>query len=293
MESDISRRDFIKLLGLTGGAIFLAGCKNFIEPSPLAPTIPPTAPSTETATVTPTETKTPTPTSTEVEHFTTPALMLLGDSLIALGKVPTYLSLELEAAGLPVEFVGDRQTGSNTVPAEGHGGFNTVLMAQQLLAETTWTELNGTQIPNNFSKHIPDIVIIQLGTNDAINASEGGWSPIPTYERYMQKIVDYLRLKNPNVSIIIPRLIPCQVDEFDQNVKKLNDIIPDFVTRLNTENSRVVITRDLRDNWTMDDYLDIVHPNKAGQQKIAKVYFEALVSNNLLIGKVTTEKPTP
>ena len=219
----------------------------------------------------------------------------MGDSLISLGKVPTYLSEELAAAGLPVEFVGDRQTRSNTVPAEGHGGFNTVLMARQLLTETVWTELNGTQIPNNFSRHIPDIVIIQLGTNDAINAYVGEWDPIPIYEKYMQQIVEFLRSKNPSVNIIIPRLIPCQVEKYDANVMKLNNIIPDFVTRLNTENSRIATTQDLRDIWTFNDFLYIVHPNTSGQHKIAKfAYFDALVGNKYLAKMPTsTQKLSP
>ena len=108
--------------------------------------------------------------------------MLLGDSLVVLGKIPTYLSQELAAAKLSVEFVGDNQTTGNIVPAEGHGGFDTSLMARELFRESYWQELNGLQIPNNFSEHIPDIVIVQLGTNDAINASENASDPILSYD---------------------------------------------------------------------------------------------------------------
>jgi lysophospholipase L1-like esterase len=189
-------------------------------------------------------------------------------------------------AGISAEFVGDKITGTNTVPAEGHGGFDTTLMARQLLEGNTWTELNGTQIPNNFANHIPDIVIIQLGTNDAINASEDGRNPVPTYEKYMKQIVDYLRSKNPSVKIIIPRLIPSQDKNYDAEIIKLNAVIPDFVRQLNSRNSKVATTKDLRDGWEQKDFSDNVHPGPTwGQPKIAKAYFDALMENEFLIQK--------
>jgi hypothetical protein len=209
--------------------------------------------------------------------------MLLGDSIIKLGKIPTYLSEDLAASGIRIDFVGDEMANGNTVPAEGHGGFDTTLMARELYQGTNWTELNGTQIPDNFSEHIPDIVIIQLGTNDALNASESGWNPVPIYEKYMKEIVDFLRSKNPNVKIVIPMLIPSGDKGCDAEVVKLNNDIPGFVAQLDTESSRVVTTKDLRADWKQDNFLDFYHPDTSGQQKIAKEeYFDTLVENNYL-----------
>ena len=284
MEKDVSRRDFLKFVGAAGAVAFLSACEKSLAPlatltQPVMPTRTSTEASTATPSLTPTETATQTLMPTETEHLTTPKIMLLGDSMISLGRVPTYLSEDLTAVGLKAEFVGDKLTGTNTVPAEGHGGFNTVQMAQELVQEGAWRELNGTEIPNNFTKHIPDIVIIQLGTNDAINASEYGSNPIPVYKDYMGQIVDYLRSKNPSVKIIIPTLIPSQVKDYDAKIIMLNAIIPGFAASLDTKDSRVITTQDLRNDWRFDDFNDIVHPNTKGQKKIAQAYFDALVGN--------------
>lgn len=123
--------------------------------------------------------------------------------------------------------------------------------------------------------------------NDAINASENAFDPILSYESNMQRTIGYLRSKNPTVKIIVSLLIPSLDKGYNVNVIKLNSIIPDLVTQLNTNVSRVVITRDLRDSWTPDDFADNVHPNTSGQLKIAKVYYDALVENKYL-----TKTPT-
>jgi lysophospholipase L1-like esterase len=254
--------------------------KSFTPPFAALPTKLPTL----TETVRPTETFAPTKTPQPTETITpaVPKILLLGDSLIVITKVPTYLYDLLREAGIPAEFVGDETSSGNIVPADGLGGFNTVQMLSELTKGTVWTRLNGTQFPNNFDVNIPDIVVIQLGTNDAINASEGSWNPVPTYRKYMQRIIEFLRSKNQNVQIVVSMLIPSQWPEYTAKIDLINSTIPNFVEMMDTPDSPVVTTINLKDTWGVSDSCDYVHPNNAGSQKIAQAYFDALVSNHLV-----------
>jgi lysophospholipase L1-like esterase len=243
---------------------------------PTETTVPPTA------TLTPTSTETATSLPTETEHFTTPKILLLGDSMIAITKVPTCLSDLLKNSGIPADFVGDKTSFGNDVPTDGLGGFDTTLMLRQLTRGTDWTELNGTQFPDNFSDHIPDIVIIQLGTNDAINSITGKWDPVPIYNENMKGIVKFLRSKNPNVKIIIPMLIPSAWSNYTAKIDLINSDIPDLVKSLDEPGSRVVTTVNLKGEWQSSYFRDNVHPNDDGVQEMAKAYFDALVENQFV-----------
>lgn len=224
----------------------------------------------------------------EGEHITTPHILLLGDSLIALTKIPTMLENELKASGIPAEFVGDKYSFGNTTPADGLGGFNSLLMMRQLTDEniTAWTELNGTSVDKHFSEHIPDIVILALGTNDVINLSEGGYDTPENYLEHMTKIIEYLRSKNPNVAVVVPKLILTQDARYNVNIIIFNKVIDELVAGMDTESSRVVTTRDLRNDWTAADFRDdVVHPSTAGQEKMTEAYFDALVDNDLVVAE--------
>jgi lysophospholipase L1-like esterase len=192
------------------------------------------------------------------------------------------LSDLLKNSGIPADFVGDKTSFGNNVPTDGFGGFDTTLMLRQLTRGTDWTELNGTQFPDNFSEHIPDIVIVQLGTNDAINSSEYGNNPVPLYEKNMQQIVEYLRSKNPSVKIIIPMLIPSEWSDYTAKIDLINSDIPNLVESLDEPGSRVVTTVNLKSVWQSSYFRDNVHPNSNGAQEMAQTYFDALVENQLI-----------
>ncbi len=252
--------------------------------TPHTPTFAPTFTTVPTETLTPTEPLTPTitPQPTATEQITIPKILLLGDSLIVLTRVPKYFSQLLRDTGVPAEFVGDEFSSGNDVPADGLGGFDTGLMLKQLTSETVWTRLNGTQFPNNFDAHIPDIVVIQLGTNDAVNAAEGSWDPVPYYRKNMQKIIEFLRSRNPKVKIVVAMLIPSQWPEYTAKIDLINSAIPNFVTTMDTPDSRVVTTVNLKETWEDLDFSDNVHPNNSGSHKIAQAYSDALVNNHLV-----------
>ncbi|MCX6794142.1 MAG: hypothetical protein NTY06_03500, partial [Candidatus Gottesmanbacteria bacterium] len=58
---------------------------------------------------------------------------------------------------------------------------------------------------------------------------------------------------------------------------------PDFVKSMDSQNSRVVTTQDLRSGWKIEDFRDNVHPSTLGQKKMAEAYFDALMGNQLIL----------
>jgi len=194
------------------------------------------------------------------------------------------LENKLKAAGYQVEFVGDKYSFGNTTPADGLGGFNSLLMMRQLTSEdTTWTELNGTRVEKHFSEHIPDIVILDLGTNDALNLAAGGYDTPENYLEHMTVIIRYLQSKNPNVMVVVSKLNPGLDAKYNANVAIFNKVIDRLVVSTPTETSKVVTTRDLGSDWTATDFQDdVVHPSTVGQEKMMEAYFEALVDNGFL-----------
>lgn len=250
---------------------------------------------TEVFTQTPTETATPesieTALSTEAEHITTPDILLIGDSMFALTKIPTMLEAKLKAAGYQVEFVGDKYSYGNTTPADGLGGFNSLTMWRQLTGEdpewnkshdaNTWYELKGTTEEKHFLEHIPDIVILDLGSNDALNLAAGGYDTPENYLEHMTAIIRYLQSKNPNVMVVMSKLNPGFDAKYNANVPIFNKVIDQLVVSTPTETSKVVTTRDLGSDWKSEDLRDIVHPSDSGQEKKTQAVFDALVDNGL------------
>jgi lysophospholipase L1-like esterase len=235
--------------------------------------------STETATQAPISTETATPIPTEAEHLTNPNILLLGDSMFAATYVPTDLSTLFKDAGIDVNFVGDKMDAGGHIPIDGFSGFDTAKILNQLQSPS-W-DAGGVTYPNTISEHVPDIVVIQLGTNDLGVFKD----PVAEYKSDMLKIIQFLRSKNPHVEIIVSTLIPSKNAASDEKIILINNAIPDFVQSVNLPGSPVVSTPDLRSEWKPGDFYDDIHPNMIGSEKMAKNDFDTLVNNGFVAVK--------
>lgn len=222
----------------------------------------------------PTETLAPT-SRPEYKVPEDPGIMFLGDSLIALGAIPTYMAESLAAQGITVHFVGDVQSAINTVPSEGHGGFDTKMMSDQLRSKNPyWTALNGTRTPKTVDLEKVDVAFLQLGTNDVANIllyNDKGFSiDINTYTIQNYKdIIDYLRSKNPNVRIVVSRIPPIEDPKFNKMAAELNLAYEKMIDDYNSkaEEPWIFITPDWADCLNPDkDLADKYHPNADGQK---------------------------
>jgi lysophospholipase L1-like esterase len=203
--------------------------------------------------------------STSTTPGTKKKIMALGDSITGSpGCWRALLWQQLPAA--QVDFVG-------TLPGdgcgftydgehEGHGGYLVTNVASQSL------------LPGWLSATGPDVVLMHFGTNDA-------WSNIPaaTILNAYTTLVGQMRASNPRMKIVVAQIIPLNPStctDCGQRVVTLNAAIPAWAASLSTAASPVTVV----DQWTgfntTTDTYDGVHPNDAGNVKIAARWLPAV-----------------
>ncbi len=208
-------------------------------------------------------------------------IMPLGDSITGSpGCWRALLWNKLQSTGYTnIDFVGTlgpqgcgvSHDGDN----EGHGGFLAVNIANQ------------NQLPGWLSATNPDIVIMHLGTNDV-------WSSIPpaTILTAFGTLVDQMRANNPNMKILVAKIIPMNPSSCAacyQRTVDFNAAIPAWASGKSTAQSPITVVDQWTDFNTATDTYDGVHPNSAGDQKMSDRWYPALAA--LLSGSPTT--PTP
>lgn len=147
---------------------------------------------------------------------------------------------------------------------EGHGGFLVTNVAAQ------------NQLPGWLDATHPDVVLMHFGTNDV-------WSSIPP-ERILDAyttLVTQMRADNPRMTVLVAQIIPLNppsCGECGARAEALNALIPGWAADVGTAESPVVAV----DQWTgfdtAADTYDGVHPNAAGDQKIADRWYPALTA---------------
>ncbi len=214
-------------------------------------------------------------------------IMPLGDSITGSpGCWRALLWTQLQDAGYTnIDFVGTLPPQGCGIPHdgdnEGHGGILATNMASQNLLPAWLAATN------------PDIVLMHLGTNDV-------WSNRPTQVILdaFTTLVQQMRANNPSMRIVVQQIIPMNpssCSECGARAVALNSAIPDWAASLTTPQSPIIVV----DQWTgfntATDTYDGVHPNSAGDQKIANKLFpvvRGLLSGNLPTSSPTTSSPT-
>lgn len=113
----------------------------------------------------------------------------------------------------------------------------------------------------------PDIVLLHIGSNDV----EQGQSNSTTRDE-IGKIIDALRAINPNVKILLARLVP----ETGISMSGLNSLLPALVSAKTTSRSPVILVDQSGGFSSAADTYDGVHPNEAGEKKMAAKWLAAL-----------------
>jgi len=228
--------------------------------------------------------------STSTAHGQT-KIMCLGASITnGYNQYASYrypLWFRLNAAGYDVDFVGTRNTTCpsanctcNGAPAtcfyplydtefdrdhEGYCGWRTDQVAAIAVSVSTSAS--------------PDVVLIHLGTNDI---GQMGASGVSNANTNLRLIIDRIRSVRPNVVIVLSKLIPIGATSGYAGaaglVVPLNDAIASIVLDKNTPQSPVFLVDqytgfDLASMMQADD----LHPNTAGEERMADVWFSALV----------------
>ncbi|HVT90263.1 MAG TPA: NPCBM/NEW2 domain-containing protein [Tepidisphaeraceae bacterium] len=207
-----------------------------------------------------------------------PRIMPLGDSITqAFGGHASYrywLWNELADAGYTVDLVGSQQPPGvadgeplflNFDPHhEGHSGWTADEIAA-MTQDQNW--IDYTLLPQNN----PDIVLLHIGTND-INHGETNESTIDD----ISTIIDGLRNVNPNVKILLAKIIPG--DGIEDAVQDLNSLMPALVAAKSTDESPITLIDQYTGFDVDNDLYDGVHPSESGEKKIAQNWYNALTS---------------
>jgi lysophospholipase L1-like esterase len=232
-----------------------------------APTTPPpstTPPPTTPPPTTPPPT-TPPPTTTPPPAGSPVKIMALGDSItgspgcwraLLWQKLP---ATRVDFVGtLPGQGCGFPYDGEN----EGHGGFLATNVANQ------------NQLVGWLDATDPDIVLMHFGTNDVWNNQ-----PPATILAAFTRLVGQMRASNPNMKILVAQIIPMNASncaECAQRVVNLNAAIPAWAAGLSTAASPITVVDQFTGFNTATDTYDGVHPNDAGNVKIANRWYPAL-----------------
>ncbi len=210
-------------------------------------------------------------------------IMPLGDSITGNpGCWRAILWNRLQTAGYTnIDFVGTLNNATEcgvTFDAnnEGHGGYLATNIASQ------------NQLPPWLAATNPDIVMIQLGTNDV-------WNNIApaTILASFGVLIDQMRANNPNVRVIVAQILPMNptgCGDCPQRVINFNAAIPAWAAAKSTSQSPISVV----DLWTgfnvTTDTTDGVHPNgTTGFQKVSDSWYPAITA---LLSGVATNTPT-
>ena len=125
---------------------------------------------------------------------------------------------------------------------------------------------------SDFLEHYtPDIVLLHLGTNDVFQGQS-----IASTAAELKTIVNILRADNPNVTILIAKLIPTTSPTINHIIENLNNEIVKIAAEATLQESKIVVV----DHFSTFDpaayTYDGVHPNARGERKMAETWFEAL-----------------
>lgn len=213
--------------------------------------------------------------------------MPFGDSITDgyNGDTPGGYRVELfrlaHSAGKNITFVGSGWNGPDTVDGvafphnhEGHSGWT--------IAPTGSRSGISTLVATAMPKYTPHIVLLMIGTNDAIDNYQMTAAP----DR-LGALIDSIYAQLPNVLIVVAQPVPSRGDStkgddttLSARIKTFNDAIPAVVaTRANAGKHILVVdmytpfnpnkTSLLEDQW---------HPNLAGYVLLGTQWYSVLQS---------------
>ncbi|KAJ4368101.1 hypothetical protein N0V83_006456 [Neocucurbitaria cava] len=145
-------------------------------------------------------------------------------------------------------------------------------------------------------KNPPDVVIMLLGTNDVLL----GKKPVNDILAAYDVLLSQMRAKNAKMQIIFSNLLPLDPARWPQDgvngIKTLNSAIATYAPRKSTAQSPVTFVDNFAGFDAVSDTTDGEHPNDAGNEKMAKKFFQPTVnavqvvarSRKLLKGKRVT-----
>jgi lysophospholipase L1-like esterase len=215
--------------------------------------------------------------------------MPLGDSITGTTCYPQLLSKELIAKGhTNFTFVGTNLNnqgcgaGAPSVQTEGHGGYLVTYLTTNTPPQTGKGTLAELQ---TWAAEKPDVVLMEYGTNDV-------WSSISTANVLSAYgfVVDQFRSQNPDVVFFVAQITPLNPSgctACESNVEALNRQIAAWATGKASAASPIYVV-NVWSALPAATYLpnsmytaDGVHPNAAGSQLMADVWYTGITAQGI------------
>ena len=160
---------------------------------------------------------------------------------------------------------------------DGHSGWTT----HDILSPPDWDEQRGN-INTWLKFYNPDIVLIELGTNDVFQCV-----PAKDAMNNISEIIDILRTKNPHVKIFLAQIPPlgaqwadkklCGTDtSYSKSIEIFNNSIVKIASEKKTVSSNVVTVDLYSGVHPATDMYDDIHPNDIGEKDMAERWFMAI-----------------
>jgi lysophospholipase L1-like esterase len=128
-------------------------------------------------------------------------------------------------------------------------------------------------LPDWLKGYTPDIVLLHIGTNDVYD----GQSTQSIVDE-IKEIIDLLRSDNPRVTVFLARLIPVASPHENEGIIDLNKHMDSIAASKATPESPVVVVDQNSGFDAEQDAYDGIHPNPAGEEKIAQEWTRAVIS---------------
>jgi len=191
--------------------------------------------------------------------------MPLGDSITAgvgsstHGGYRTQLWQDCMDAHWHVQFVGSQVSGPASLPErqnEGHPGWRIAQIS--------------THVVNWLQTYKPQIVLLQIGTND-INYHDSVSSAPARLRSLLLQITSTL----PGTTVIVAQITPLRNPVLNAQVIAYNRTIPSIVNGLAAQDVPVHYV-DMYDAVSVSALKDGIHPNDSGYSAMAGVWYQGL-----------------
>ena len=202
-------------------------------------------------------------------------VMPLGDSITDGYTTPGGYRIGLwqrfVSAGYKVDFVGSQYNGPASLGDHDHEGHSGWRIDQIDANVIPWLQATN-----------PHTVLLHIGTND-VNQNYD----LPNAPNRLSALIDHITATVPTAEVFVAQIIPLGWASGDAAVQTFNSAIPGIVQNKVNAGKHVHLV-DMHSALTAADLTDGVHPTAAGYDKMAAVWYNALLTVPGSIGSPST-----